>query len=316
MMDAIAIHATLGTEGWERVLADCGVPEACLRNKHGPCPACGGKDRFRFDNKGRGSHFCSQCGAGDGFKLIMKVSGCSFKDAFKRVLQSAGIEQREEGAKAWTPATPPTPDEPAKPTRRVRILLKESCAIEDCDAAVDYLFSRALWPLPEGHQLRAHPSVEYWHDHQAIGRFPALIAAVRDGDSELVTVHVTYLTSEGAKIADYDARKILSPLTGRFGCSAQLMPAHDVLGIAEGIETALSAMKLTGIPTWAALNSSLLTKFEVGPEVAKLVIFADRDIAGLEAAAKLMEKLQEKVQLDFRLPKIGKDWNDTLRASA
>lgn len=312
MMDITSLHARLGTEGWVRTLTACGVAESFLRNKHGPCPSCGGKDRFRFDNKGRGAHYCSQCGAGDGFKLIMKVIGCTFKDAFKRVLQAEGIERSE--LKPWVPAAKSAEHEaPAEPTRRVRTLLRESCSIEDCGAAIDYLLSRSLWPLPEGHQLRAHPSVEYWHERQTVGRFPALVAAVRDGDSQLVTAHVTYLTPEGAKLTEFETRKILSPLTGRFGCAAQLMPAHDVLGIAEGIETALSATKLTGIPTWAALNTSLLTKFEVGPEVTKLVIFADRDIAGLEAATKLMEKLQEKVQLEVRIPK-AKDWNDVLRS--
>lgn len=319
-MDLISLHARLGADGWKRVLADCGVAEAYLRNKHGPCPACGGKDRFRFDNKGRGTFFCSQCGSGDGFKLIMKVSGCDFREALDRVLVSEGLNPAEERKKNWTQIARPVaaPEYPAiaQPTRRVRQLLKESCAIEDCGPAIEYLCSRKLWPLPEGHRLRAHPSVEYWSENKTVGRFPALVMAVRDGDSDLVTAHVTYLTSDGAKIEGYDPRKILSPLTGRFGCAAQLMPAHDVLGIAEGIETALSATKLTGIPTWAALNSALLTKFEVGPDVAKLVIFADRDVAGLEATAKLMEKMQEKVQLDFRLPKVGKDWNDSLRDAA
>ena len=29
-----------------------GVPAKALTNRHGPCPICGGKDRFRFDDKG------------------------------------------------------------------------------------------------------------------------------------------------------------------------------------------------------------------------------------------------------------------------
>ncbi|MDI5829610.1 hypothetical protein MJN51_36035, partial [Salmonella enterica subsp. enterica serovar Kentucky] len=40
------------------------VPDSPRR--HAPCPACGGKDRFRFDDNGRGSFICNQCGAGDG----------------------------------------------------------------------------------------------------------------------------------------------------------------------------------------------------------------------------------------------------------
>ena len=46
------------------------VPVAS-RNLIGTCPMCGGKDRFRFDDKGgRGTWICSQCGAGDEIELV------------------------------------------------------------------------------------------------------------------------------------------------------------------------------------------------------------------------------------------------------
>lgn len=35
--------------------------------KKTPCPACGGRDRFRFDDKnGNGDYFCQHCQGGDG----------------------------------------------------------------------------------------------------------------------------------------------------------------------------------------------------------------------------------------------------------
>ena len=37
---------------WPGILTALGVPAKALRNRHGPCPVCGGKDRFRFDDKG------------------------------------------------------------------------------------------------------------------------------------------------------------------------------------------------------------------------------------------------------------------------
>lgn len=55
---------------WEYILQCLGVkiPEG---GKHGPCPKCGGKDRFRFDNKGgRGTWFCNHCGNGDGIDIV------------------------------------------------------------------------------------------------------------------------------------------------------------------------------------------------------------------------------------------------------
>lgn len=309
MIGAQDVHARLGNDGWRRVLIACGIAEGVLRNKHGPCPACGGKDRFRFDNKGRGAFICNQCGAGDGFSLLGRVYGWSFKDAHAEILRLEGWEDGESAPRIETPAQEP---EIARPTRRVLSLLRESCAVEDCDPAMRYLASRSLWPLPAEHLLRAHPSVEYWHERQRVGRYPALLTAVKDAVGETVTAHVTYLTQDGEKLSGFEPRKILSPMTGRESCCARVMRSQPELGIAEGIETALSAAKLSGIATWAALNSSLLAKFCPPPNVEQLVIFADRDVAGLEAATQLMQRLQGRVRLEIRTPQ-AKDWNDVLR---
>ena len=55
---------------WRGILLSVGVPETALNRRHGPCPMCGGTDRFRFDDKeARGTWICGQCGAGDGVML-------------------------------------------------------------------------------------------------------------------------------------------------------------------------------------------------------------------------------------------------------
>ena len=319
MISAADIHARLGAS-WPTVLAQLGIPEAALCNKHGPCPACGGTDRFRFDNKhGRGDYICGQCGAGDGFRLLERVHGWRFSEARQRVIDAAGLSGSVGGATSRPavtpcPASPPTASQPAKPTDRVLRLRRDRCAVENCADAVDYLFGRGLWPLPSACTLSAHATVEYWQDRTRIGRFPALVADVCDVAGELVTIHVTYLQGD-KKLSDREPRKLLSPLTGRTGCAVRLMPATDVLGIAEGIETALSAALIDGVPVWAALNTTLLARFEPPPGVTLLRVYADRDEAGLMAAARLMERLQGRVQLEVRVPTApAKDWNDALMA--
>ncbi|MGB5855279.1 MAG: DUF927 domain-containing protein [Oceanisphaera sp.] len=65
------------------------------RGKHGPCPACGGKDRFRFDDKqGRGTWFCNQCdqSSGDGLDLVCRVLSIDVKEATKKVASWLGID--------------------------------------------------------------------------------------------------------------------------------------------------------------------------------------------------------------------------------
>jgi putative DNA primase/helicase len=312
------IHAAIGA-GWPAVLVQLGIADNSLRlKKSGPCPACGGRDRFTFDNRrGRGDFICRGCGAGDGFALLQRVHGWTFSEARKRVLQAAGLADRAAGAYLErAPAASPPTFAKAGPPQRVLRLLKGSCAPVDCADAVTYLESRCVWPLRAGCTLRAHPSVEYFHQGERVGRYPALVAGIVDEAGELVTAHVTYLHN-GGKLALLDPRKVLSPLQGRPGCAVRLLPLDgEAIGVAEGIETALSASALHDhVPTWAALNTTLLERFEPPHEVRRLIVFADRDAPGLEAAARLMERLQGNVRVELRVPGAPhKDWNDVARA--
>ena len=237
------------------------------------------------------------------------------------MIEAAGLSEVREHTQAA-----PTPhvlaaEAIATPTDRVRQLRRELCAVVDCEDAVQYLASRGLWPLPAGCTLSAHVLLKYFEDGRCLGRYPAIVADVVDVAGEFVTAHVTYLEG-GKKLAKLDAdgtllspRKKLSGLRGRTGCAARLMPAGEVLAIAEGIETALSAALLDELSAWAALDACSLEKFEPPPSVGRLLIYPDRDEAGLTAACRLMERLQGRVSLEVRIPKSpAKDWNDTLQA--
>src|SRR5207248_5501956 len=61
---------------WREILPQLGIDTRFLTNKHGACPLCGGKDRYRFDDRdGSGSYICGQCGAGVGVILLRKLKG-------------------------------------------------------------------------------------------------------------------------------------------------------------------------------------------------------------------------------------------------
>lgn len=79
---------------WPYVLAGLNISVPDSPRKHVSCPACGGKDRFRFDDGGRGSFFCNQCGAGDGLDLIQKVHRCNATEAAVMVADVLSIDCR------------------------------------------------------------------------------------------------------------------------------------------------------------------------------------------------------------------------------
>ncbi|MDR6295414.1 phage/plasmid primase-like uncharacterized protein [Pantoea dispersa] len=92
--DFIRETATAAANRWPMVLSQLGIDVPRSPRQHAPCPACGGKDRFRFDDKGRGSFFCNQCGAGDGLDLIQKVNQCGTTEAARMAADVLGIDYR------------------------------------------------------------------------------------------------------------------------------------------------------------------------------------------------------------------------------
>lgn len=85
---------------WQKILSNLGA-EVPL-NTHTACPACGGKDRFRFDNKGdNGTFICNQCGSGDGLDLVQRVLGGSVTEAAYEVAGMIGIDTRSDNPPAY-----------------------------------------------------------------------------------------------------------------------------------------------------------------------------------------------------------------------
>ena len=94
-----AIDAASGR--WPELLgALAGLSPEQLTDKHQPCPACAGEDRYRWDrDDGPGGWYCNQCGgkdhaggAGSGMDLLTRVMGWDFKQACRRIEQHLGID--------------------------------------------------------------------------------------------------------------------------------------------------------------------------------------------------------------------------------
>jgi putative DNA primase/helicase len=143
-----------------------------------------------------------------------------------------------------------------------------------------------VWPLPTC--LRLHRALPCWNGDERIGLYPAMVAPLVAPDGRVVALHRTYLASDGRKAEVPTVKKLTAtagPLAG--AC----IPLHEaqrgVMGIAEGIETALAASLASGIPTVAAYSAGNLAAWQWPMSVQRLAIFADNDRAGREAADAL-----------------------------
>lgn len=290
---------------WRSILTVLGVEERALSGKHTACPMCGGKDRFRFDDReGRGTYFCSGCGAGDGVQLAMCVTGLGFRDAAAEVERIAGT------ARPSVTRPERTNDDKLNALRRA---FKESRPIQREDEACRYLAGRglALYDLPES--IRTHPGMAYHGDGKVTGTFPVMLATVTSPTGKAVTMHRTYI--QDARKAPVSApRKVMQGLP-LAGAAIRLTPVSRSLGIAEGIETALAAAELFEVPTWSCISTSGIESFEPPQGVKHVVIFADHDAnyAGQAAAYRAAHRLALKgYEVEVIVPPDPGDWLDHL----
>lgn len=294
---------------WRGIMQALGVPAACLKDKHGPCPMCGGVDRFRFDDQDRrGSYFCSQCGAGDGIKFAMEITGQSFKDACDQIDAIVGNLKPDAGR----PKTEITDDQRRKWLREAWV---NSKPVGENDLARRYLESRGIDEVVYPKGLRFHPAM---NDGEG-GIRPAMLGIVVDAEGHPVTIHRTFLRPDGLAKAEMAAPRKLMPGEVPDGACVRLSDWHGngIVGIAEGIETALSACLLHGLPVWAAINTKIMEKWTPPEGAREVVVFGDNDakFGGHAAAYTLAHRLAVKnITVSVRIPdRSGTDWNDVLK---
>jgi len=289
---------------WRSILPMFGVDPAVLTGKHSPCPVCEGRDRFRFDDKdGRGTFFCNQCGAGDGVKLAMRVSGKSFSEMAQEIRERLG-----ETSESRAPAAMGAVD--AK--RRASALWGSAVPIFG-DEAERYLKGRGL-PGPYPTALRYCPSARV-SEHPTKSVLPAMLALVSDAAGNPINVHRTYLEHGGK--ARMDAPRKMMSGTVPEGSAIRLSPHTGRLGVAEGIETALSVTTRLKIPCWSLIDAGKMERWVIPPDVTELHIFGDNDTNYVgQAAAYVLARRARALKggpslVTVHIPNTaGTDWAD------
>jgi len=139
---------------------------------------------------------------------------------------------------------------------------------------------------------------------------PVMVARV-EGPGGLLGLHLTTLEPDGRG----RRKKKLAKGSRPKGGSIRLFPLEvgKPLALAEGIETALAVREVTGWPVWATIAAPFMKEVIV-PEVEEVLIAADHDRAGIDAARALARRLlREGRQVRLAVPPVeGDDWLDVL----
>lgn len=188
-----------------------------LTDKHQPCPLCGGKDRYRFDDKdGSGSWFCNKCGGkactgggGNGMDLLMRRTGWDFAEAAKRIEQHLGLAKPV----------------PAPPTDGAEHVWRYTNTFYVCRFAGKRI--RPLWWDGDAWRWKAPPTPRplYWARRDA--NLPLLIVEgekTADAAAALFPNHAVLTWPSGCKAID---KADWSPVVGR---RCVLWPDADMPG--------------------------------------------------------------------------------------
>jgi hypothetical protein len=229
----------------------------------GPCPDCGGTDRFGV-NLRKGLFQCRVCGIkGDGLALVMAVRHLDFKAALTWLCGDAEISPAERAErlararKAQAEAEAKAAKFRADAIAGARSIWREGLPPEGT-AVEGYLLRRsinirALGGFPAG--IRFHPALRYTagegRERRVIHTGPAMLAAIQAPDGKFSGVHRTWLDltqpKGKARIVDpatgetCDAKKVLGSKKG--GAIRLTGPLQSpVMLCGEGLETTWSAM--------------------------------------------------------------------------
>lgn len=151
-------------------------------------------------------------------------------------------------------------------------------------------------------------------------RFPAMVFGIaREGES--IGAHLTWLSSKGhSKLAVDDPKRTYGGVKGGHIRLHRRYDRLEPIVVAEGIETALSVERITGLQAIVACNAGNLGKINV-PKCSEVIIAADNDPnrSGIQGATNLARRLSSegrpvRIALPYSHGNKKRDWNDELCA--
>ncbi|WP_429182496.1 DUF927 domain-containing protein [Aeromonas rivipollensis] len=289
---------------WPDLLTAVGI-DIPTRGKHGPCPVCGGRDRFRLDDKGgRGTWICNQCGSGDGLDLVCRVTGKLPKEAAELLaplvgLSAGGLDPAER-ERIYQQQQANAEQERRQTERQRRKAARRAADImRDCEQAyAPYLARKSL-----GVCLCA---VNHNLVREAGENFPpaSLIVPLYNEAAELVNVQL---------IRDDGTKRYLAG--GQKAGAYHRIEDGALVAVVEGYATGLSVQLATGATVYCAMDAgNLLAVAAIAcrqhPD-ARILLCGDNDTTTQGNPGKTKaEHAAAAVGGLVALPPVAGDWND------
>ena len=246
---------------------------------------------------------CFGCGAsGDVLDFVQRAYSISLPEAARLL-----------GAKEIPTCPQPVAVSADRPDRSREALAIWNKAIPAAETlAQAYLMGRGINP-PIPPDIRFH-----WLHCDNLGALPCMVAAVRDVAGEILGVQRIWLAADGIGKADViKPKRSLGRVKGgaiRLGN----LENSGVVTVCEGPEDGLSLLEMLGGPVWVAAGATFLPHMQFPAEVRSVVIGADNDPAGEQAANGAAQAFMAR-GLSVRIirPLEGfKDFNDELRGAS
>ena len=230
----------------------------------------------------KGDHWVcfAGCGSGGAIDYVMRKRNLGFVEAVAELRDTPAVAPQRRVDLANKPRR--RVDAGADDLARVHAIIRESGPVASGTAAWQYLWSRGL----PTHQpaLRAHAGLYVAETGE---RLPALVAPIKDSAGHVVATQRIWCLPRVEYGGDTNPKDSRAPLEARKktlgsmgdGC-VRLAAAGPLLGIAEGVETAIACAVIFKIATWAVCGAARFGSVWIPDEVQQLYIFGDRGEAG------------------------------------
>ncbi len=335
-IDIDALKRRIRTFGWDNVLrAVCPEIDPVIgTNKRMACPMGHSRhgDAFRMWKPEDGGSVCNTCGTNrDGFATIMFVHNCAFMDAVRKIEDYLGTGARLAPRHVPTAVSTRYRDNDFIIANLAQVWNSSVDAMDESANPLRlYLINRGLTGMEIPPDLRFHPALPYWEKQDVksvkTGEYPAMLALVRMSTGEPITIHRTYLTTEGGKACVPEVKKLMSSPSHKslMGSAIRLSDDAPVLHATEGVENALAVRNLIGNCGHGFVScvfAGMLAKFMPPAGTKIVVLWGDHDAGAgrnaVEAAAENLRGMGIRaiIMMPSFLAKPGEpkvDWNDAI----